>query len=95
MHVGIDEGQRQEVFNGTYDVDAISAVEEYADGLLVAVFHFEDDLPACSTGCDRTWHESVFVSCRYSQLDGSQLWMYALCSKDGGAFGTEIGRAHV
>ena len=46
FHIRIDKAQRQKVANGVELVDAVFAIEQYADGLIVAFLHLEDYLSA-------------------------------------------------
>lgn len=68
--------------------DAILAIEQDADGLLIAVLHLQYHLAAGTAGRNRRLEETVLIAGSYRQGGNRQFRIIALRTKDSTALGT-------
>ena len=68
--------------------DAILAIEQDADGLLIAVLHLQYHLAAGTAGRNRRLEETVLIAGSYRQGGNRQLRILALRTTDSTALGT-------
>ena len=88
-HTCFYEAEGKEVFHAVYHVDTLGAIEQNADGLLVAIFDFEYHLTTGATWRHRNLEESILVASSYGECCHRLVGLIGLRSKDCCTLGTK------
>ena len=67
LHIRIHEREGEEVLDAVEAEDSILAIEQDADGLLIAVLHLQYHLAAGTAGRNRRLEETVLIVGSYRQ----------------------------
>ena len=89
MHIGIDKREGKQILHAIDAIDAIGAIEQDADGMLVAVFNFQHHLTSGSTRSDRIGQQTFLVLGSDSKHRDGLVGTLRLGGKDGRPFGAQ------
>ena len=86
---GIEDEGQQFADTSLDNVRPLGAVEQDADGLVVALLHLEHDLTACTTGWDRNVGElAIGIGCYGKRFD-SLVGVCRIGKEEGGALSAQ------